>query len=114
MRTYRSISALRHALVRAWSPASSSKYLAENPARGQCSVTALVLQDIFGGEILKTRTDAGIHFYNRINGERCDLTLSQFDQPIRFDDIVSARDEAFADTSEAQYRALTERLGLES
>lgn len=113
MRTYRSISALRHALEHAWSPASSSKYSIESPARGQCSVTALVVQDIFGGEILKTRTDAGTHFYNRIGRERCDLTLSQFDQPIRFDDIVSTRDEAFVDTSEAQYRALIERLGLD-
>ncbi len=96
----------------AWSPASSSKYSIENPARGQCSVTVLVVQDIFGGEILKTETDAGMHFYNRIDGERCDLTLSQFEQPIPFDDLLSSRQEAFADTSDAQYRALRERLGL--
>lgn len=112
MRIHRSIAALQQALEHAWSPASSSKYSVENPARGQCSVTALVVQDIFGGEILKTRTDEGMHFYNRIDGERCDLTLSQFDGPIRFDDLASTRDEALADTSEAQFRALKERLGL--
>lgn len=112
MRAYASISALRQALQTAWSPASSSRYSIENPARGQCGVTALVVQDIFGGEILKTRTAQGMHFYNRIGGERCDLTLSQFDEAIPFDDIVSTRDEALADPSLAQYRALTARLGL--
>lgn len=112
MRSYPSISALRQALEHAWSLASSSKYSIENPARGQCGVTALVVQDIFGGEILKTRTDEGMHFYNRIAGERHDLTLSQFDGPIPFDDIISSRDGALADTSDAQYRALRDRLGL--
>ena len=98
--------------MQAWSPASSGKYAAENPARGQCGVTALVVQDVFGGEILKTQTAGGTHFYNRIGGERHDLTLSQFDAPIHFDDIPAMRDEAFADTSEAQYRALRMRLGM--
>jgi hypothetical protein len=112
VRIYPSISALQRALAQAWSSASSSKYSRENPARGQCGVTALVVQDIFGGEILKTQTARGTHFYNRIGGERHDLTLSQFDEPIRFDDIPSTRDEAFADTSVAQYRALREHLGL--
>ncbi|MCA1492956.1 MULTISPECIES: YunG family protein [Sinorhizobium/Ensifer group] len=73
---------------------------------------AVVVQDLFGGEILKTRTGAGMHFYNRIDGERHDLTLSQFDEPIQFDDVASTRDEAFADTSDAQYRALKEGLDL--
>ncbi|HXV30842.1 MAG TPA: hypothetical protein VD840_10960 [Sinorhizobium sp.] len=112
MRTYPSISALQQALAQAWSPASSSRYTAANPARGQCSVTALVVEDLFGGEILKTETAGGAHFYNRIDGERYDLTLSQFDGPIRYDDAPATRGEAFADTSEAQYRALRERLGL--
>ncbi|MQW89558.1 YunG family protein [Sinorhizobium saheli] len=44
---YRSIAALQEALMQAWSPASSGKYAAENPARGQCGVTALVVQDVF-------------------------------------------------------------------
>ena len=33
--------------MQAWSPASSGKYAAENPARGQCGGTALVVQDVF-------------------------------------------------------------------
>ena len=42
------------ALLGAWSPATSGGWLNESPARGQCSVTALLLNELFGGDILKT------------------------------------------------------------
>ena len=32
--------------------------------------------ELFGGEILKTPLPDGDHFYNRINGQRIDLTAS--------------------------------------
>jgi len=38
-----------------WSTASGGKWLPSNPAQGQCSVTALVVQDVLGGDILKNR-----------------------------------------------------------
>ncbi|NKN36870.1 hypothetical protein HFC70_10945 [Agrobacterium sp. a22-2] len=99
-------------LVQAWSLDSSSSWTAENPAKGQCSVTSLVAQDVFGGDILTTRTPGGTHFYNCIDGERFDFTISQFSAPISFDDIVSSREEAFRDTSPLQYSALRRQLGL--
>ncbi len=37
------------ALIRSWSIETSSKWTTENPAKGQCGVTALVVQDIYGG-----------------------------------------------------------------
>ena len=45
---------LFHVLRASWSTETGGKWLSENPARGQCSVTALVVQDVLGGEILKT------------------------------------------------------------
>jgi hypothetical protein len=99
-------------LKTAWNAETSSKWTSENPARGQCSVTSLVAQDVFGGVILKTATPGGIHFYNRIGGSRWDFTMEQFDRPIPYDDQPSTREEAFADTSPAQYRILRRRLGL--
>lgn len=63
------------------------QWLADNPARGQCNVTALVVHDMFGGEILKAEAPDGWHFYNRIEGQRRDLTASQFEQPIFHADI---------------------------
>lgn len=99
-------------LPRAWSLASSSKWTDDNPANGQCGVTALVAHDRFGGEILKTlMPSGGAHFYNRIGGSRVDFTASQFDRPPHYDDIPSNRDEAFSDTNADQYRALSARVG---
>jgi hypothetical protein len=86
----------------AWSPA--------NPAQNHCSVTALVVQDYFGGEILATRTPGGTHFYNRIDGKKWDLTMSQFAEPVPYDDTPSTRDKALADTSQQKYELLVSRL----
>lgn len=101
---------LYQTLKTAWSLESSSSWTSENPAKGQCSVTSLVVQDIFGGSILKTKTHGGTHFYNLIDGVRWDLTVSQFDRPIPFEDRPATREDAVADTSEQQYRALKSRL----
>lgn len=103
---------LYQALKIAWSPESSGSWSQENPAKGQCSVTSLVAQDLFGGSILKTKTYGGTHFYNAIDGVKWDMTVSQFDRPIPFEDRPATREEAMADTSEEQYRALKRRLEL--
>ncbi|MEM8664456.1 MAG: hypothetical protein AAGF49_10085 [Pseudomonadota bacterium] len=96
----------RKALETSWSLASSTLWRADNPAAGQCGVSALVAQDHLGGDILKTRYGSIWHFYNRIDGERVDFTKAQFDAPITYDDIPSNRDEAFADTNAEQYAVL--------
>lgn len=89
-----------------WSLKSSSRYLESNPARGQCSVTSLVIHNYFGGEILKTKCSKGCHFYNRINGRRYDITASQFDNPVAYDDHKATWIEAMEDTSPDQYHYL--------
>ena len=98
-------------LKRAWSAETASVWSAENPARGQCSVTALAAQHLFGGELLKTRTPQGPHFYNRIGGAKRDFTAAQFDSPIAYEDAPADRGEALADTSSAQLEALLRALG---
>jgi hypothetical protein len=85
-----------------WSP--------DNPAKNHCSVTALIVQDYFGGEILNTKTAGGTHFYNAIDGKRWDLTVSQFAEPICFEDNPSTREAAMADASNEKYRKLAERV----
>ncbi|OWY68126.1 hypothetical protein B7486_27770 [cyanobacterium TDX16] len=94
-------------LSKCWSPESSSLYTEENPAKGQCSVTALVIQDCYGGQLLKTRVDESWHFYNYINRMRYDLTAEQFDSPIEYLDLAATREEAFADTNASQYNYLS-------
>ncbi len=95
-------------LKKCWSIKSSSVWTKENPAKGQCGVTSLVINDCFGGEILKTKLPNGQwHFYNSIEGRRFDFTGSQFELPIEYHDIVSSRGEAFSDTNGEQYSYLS-------
>jgi len=93
-----------------WSTETSGHWLPENPARGQCNVTSLVMQDLFGGEILKTEAPGGWHFYNCIDGKRYDLTASQFTAPIPYADIESSRAEALAGTRLERYSTLKARI----
>ncbi|UCM89519.1 YunG family protein [Streptomyces marincola] len=66
-------------LLRApWSP--------DNPAWGHCDITALVVHDIFGGDLIvgEVHLDGnpcGYHWWNRLpNGVEIDLTREQFRQ----------------------------------
>ena len=55
-----------------------------NPARGQCGVTALVVQDLLGGDLVLGEVVAGgkrtgYHYWNRLpGGHDVDLTAEQF------------------------------------
>ncbi|PED55927.1 hypothetical protein COD75_25130 [Bacillus anthracis] len=98
------------ALIRSWSIETSSKWTIENPAKGQCGVTALVVQDIYRGEIKKTKVREAWHFYNFIDGQRFDFTEVQFNEKLDYMDVESNREEAFADTNETQYSILKEKL----
>ena len=72
---------VREVLDSAWSLETAVQWSIENPANGQCNVTASVIYNLFGGEILKTRYPNFWHYYNRIDGVRLDLTDSQFTRP---------------------------------
>jgi hypothetical protein len=100
------------ALEASWSEESSSQWSRGNPACGQCNVTALVLHERYGGEILKTRVSEGEgwHFYNRIGGKIYDFTASQFAAPVRYDDVAASQGDALAGTSVVQVTALARRF----
>jgi hypothetical protein len=54
------------------------------PSRGQCAVTALVVHDLLGGELLEAEvrqadgSQQGFHYWNRLAGVDIDLTRRQF------------------------------------
>jgi hypothetical protein len=108
--TPREVDRLRRLLRSCWSRATSTLWSDENPARGQCGVTALVVHDRLGGEIVKTRVGEVWHFYNRVGGTRYDLTAEQFDRAPDYLDLPAGRTEALADTNEEQYAALSAAL----
>ena len=86
-----------------WSSATSSLWRREVPARGQCSVTALVVHRLFSGDILKTDVEGAWHYYNRLGGKRFDFTAEQFPSPPTYADVLSNREDAFQDTTRRQY-----------
>ena len=51
----------------------------ENITLGQCSITAFLVQDIFGGSVFGIlRPDGSFHCYNSVDGNVFDLTSEQF------------------------------------
>ena len=62
-------------------PRMRDKWTAENRTFGQCSITAFLVQDIFGGEVFGIlRPEGNYHCYNVIDGRQYDLTIEQFGQ----------------------------------
>jgi hypothetical protein len=59
-----------------------------NPAFGQCAVTALIVQDRLGGELVHGVTKSVSHYWNRVpNGLEIDLTSDQFEAKLCFDRV---------------------------
>ena len=69
-----------------WTSQTSStpdEWTPDKPERGQCVPTALVVQDLLGGDIKRVRM-TGLHideshYYNVVNGEIIDWTDAQYD-----------------------------------
>jgi hypothetical protein len=74
---------LQSAIEASWRPETSNqpaRWTRDNPALGQCAVTALVVQDFFDGDLLRTVVNGVSHYWNELpSGEEVDLTVHQFD-----------------------------------
>ncbi|MFF9193978.1 hypothetical protein ACF09L_02105 [Streptomyces sp. NPDC014779] len=79
------------ALRAAWaadtsSPDYRSQWTPDNPAWGHCDLTALVVNDVFGGDLVvgevhREGRQYGYHWWNRLpSGVELDLTREQFRQ----------------------------------
>ncbi|WP_158296601.1 YunG family protein, partial [Nocardioides albidus] len=87
------------------------------PEVGQCAVSALVVQSVLGGDLLRAKVGDVSHYWNLLPGGReVDLTRGQFDTFEPVDVSVREREYvlSFPDTAD-RYRLLwslvTERLG---
>lgn len=113
-------------LNNAWSEKTSAApegWTLRNPAYGQCAVTALVVQDHLGAEILHCHatTPDGVtvsHYLNEIDGAPVDFTASQFPPGTKFSDpapklngAATPRDYLLSNESTAlRYRQLKARI----
>ncbi len=60
-------------------PRLRDKWSEDCPTVGQCSITAFLVQDLFGGKVYGVTTASGnIHCYNVVDGCTFDLTSEQF------------------------------------
>lgn len=86
-----SIQQLMMALHAGWSEETSftpAEWTPQNPARGQCLVSTLVVQDYLGGDIRRYDVDAGtfkeVHYCNLLlSGAVFDSTATQYSKPIQ-------------------------------
>jgi len=104
------IETLERAMRESWNkdtcyPPWANKWTFENPARGQCAVTALIVQDYFGGELLYCRRYN--HYWNKLpNQKEVDFTRCQFPVgTVLCIDGIETRDHVL--NSESAIRALT-------
>ena len=85
------LSDLLAAVRRSWSARTSvdgSAWTPLNPARGQCAVTALVIQDHLGGGLRRCASPTGSHYYNLLDdGTVLDATAGQFGPGFEHDDV---------------------------
>jgi hypothetical protein len=82
------------------------------PSLNQCAVTALVVQDYFGGEMIRcSLSDNDSHYWNKLpDGNEIDFTFSQFaytNQVEMGDNVIRTREYvlSFPDTL-ARYKLL--------
>ena len=91
-------------------PRMRGEWTPDNPTLGQCSITAFLVQDIFGGRVYGVPLkDGGFHCFNVVDGIAFDLTSQQFgDARLKYDGCPEQfREVHFA---RAEKRARYERL----
>ena len=108
------VAAIEQAIRESWSLDTADEddgWTPDNPSRGQCDITSLVVHDSFGGEILAAdvhrdgeRVEA--HMWNRLSsGIEVDLTREQFrDGEVIGEPIARERPATFAPTHPRYHR----------
>jgi uncharacterized protein (DUF952 family) len=125
---FRSLTEIERVIRASWSretcdPVDFAVWSPENPSRGQCAVTALVVQDLCGGELLlaevhfRDGSRQGLHYWNRLGGGvELDLTRAQFapDEAVQAPEPVERPTDLSRGRLYPQYQALSRvvRAGL--
>ena len=89
-------------------PRMRQSWSKENKTLGQCSITAFLVQDIFGGEVLGIPLkEGGFHCFNVVEGKKFDLTSEQFgDENLDYEHVVPQSREVHFSKAEKYERYL--------
>ncbi|MNT05309.1 hypothetical protein D3C72_1399240 [compost metagenome] len=114
------------ALEASWGPDTAfdkDDWTIENSARGQCVISSLVVQDYFGGELLKYSVEGeGLHeshYFNQLpDGTIIDTTKKQYThhisltrKPVSFEGFASIREKRLSDNdTRLRYELLKNRV----
>ena len=114
--------ALQAAIRQSWGletcdPTDAGEWTPANPSRGQCAVTAMVVHDVFGGQLLEAEVHVqdgsrqGFHYWNRLADGDVDLTRDQFtSHEVVQEPHVIDRVPEFPWKAEEQYLIFRERV----
>ena len=111
---------LYDALLKIWceyscAPRMRQNWSENNITLGQCSITAFLAQDIFGGKVYGIeRPDGNFHCYNEVNGIIFDLTSEQFqgEELIYKNNPEQSREKHFSKSEKKErYEYLKKELG---
>lgn len=121
-----SIQQLVAALQESWSQETSftpAEWSTQNPARGQCMVSTLVVQDYLGGDLRRYHIQGEgfeeTHYCNILpSGAVLDTTAAQYTKPVQLTitpidlkGYTTARERYMADeATQARYNVLKERV----
>lgn len=108
---------LREVLEQCWdrdTSATPSRWRRDRPSIGQCAITALLIQDCWGGELLRVMNHGESHYFNRLSdGTEVDLTRDQFDDWSPTQPEVRSRDYVLSfEQTVRRYTILLERIDV--
>lgn len=113
------LSQLTYFLNQCWSketcyPLLQSKWNEKERSIGQCAVTALILNEYFGGKICKCKVGEISFYFNKINDEIIDLTGEQFgDINIQYEPFKEKTREQLLENEDTKKRYQLLKLKLD-
>lgn len=98
------IEQLKTALSKTWNKETSNtpdKWRKNKPSTGQCAITALIVNDYFGGIIIRGEfSNKESHYWNLVGEDVVDLTRDQYKEEISFETLGKrSRDYILKDKS---------------
>jgi len=110
------ISEIAEVLKTCWIKETSNqpeKWTATNPTLGQCAITSVIVNELFGGIIIRGEMKSGqTHYWNLIGNDVIDLTRDQFKYDLSFENIrqVTAEKILNNENTAKRYEILSKKL----